>query len=1000
MLVAGLLPTGLFTVPVVASGMPPVADSDVAFTTQDIAVDIFLSASDPEFDTLTYSIVTGPDHGTISGASCVSAGQCTYAPAAGYAGPDAFTWKVNDGTADSNVATIDITVTAIAFQKIVSAGPLTRVQVGNELNCAVDHASDTSPEFFGDTACAALIATGGTLFGPAAIPAGGGANPRTTYTLVSQSGVTGSGTVGDPYRIVTVVDLGTTGLRASETDTYVVGQEAYRTDVAIHNSGAGSVDAVLYRAGDCYLQNSDDGFGAVDAATGAVSCVGSVDNGMGVVVPSDRIEQWYPLSPGSSYYHASFSQVWAWIGSQMPFPDTCRCADFIDNGAGLSWSLTIPAGQTLTRSHLTVFSPVGIQPLTTTKTAASPSTAAGGANSYTITIANPNDVVAGLTAITDTLPASFGYTAGTTTGATTTDPASMAQTLTWSGPFSVPANGTLTLTFGVTVSNTAGIYTNDAGATGTAQFIVLSSGPTASVTVTAGPPPNPPPTSDAGGPYTGTEGSPISLDGTVTNEPGTDTVTQTWSYVVDSGDAGMTCAFGDASLVDTTITCTDDGTVTVTLTVNDGVNTPATTDTATVTIGNANPTVDITAPTEAGSFLTGVTVNVSATITDPGSNDTHTCSIDWGDGTITVGVVAAGLCTGSHAYSTAGGKTITVTITDDDGGVGTDTVGITVTAPVNPAPTSDAGGPYTGTEGSPISLDGTVTNEPGTDTVTQTWSYVVDSGDAGMTCTFGDASLVDTTITCTDDGSVTVTLTVSDGVNTPATTDTASVTLANANPTVSITSPADLATVNVGATVNLTANRGDPGSNDIATSTCSIDWGDGTPITVGTLTATTCTGSHVYAAIGVYTVRVTITDDDTGSAFDEIMLVVVEPGSKVTGGGWVTVPGEGKLRFGLVAQPDGAAAEGEIQVRWGKHRFHGKTVTNLVANKPNASWSGAGRYDGTDGYTYEVRIVDNGNGGGKNKTPDTFAITIRDSGGTIVFSTGPLPLKGGNLKIH
>lgn len=70
-----------------------------------------------------------------------------------------------------------------------------------------------------------------------------------------------------------------------------------------------------------------------------------------------------------------------------------------------------------------------------------------------------------------------------------------------------------------------------------------------------------------------------------------------------------------------------------------------------------------------------------------------------------------------------------------------------------------------------------------------------------------------------------------------------------------------------------------------------------------------------------------------------------------------------------MAAPDGASAKGEIQVRWGTHRFHGKTVTVLLATRPNASWSGSGRYDGAASYTYEVTIVDSGNGGGKNKTP-------------------------------
>ncbi len=120
-----------------------------------------------------------------------------------------------------------------ASQAISSAGPLTRIEISTDLNCAVDHVGDVAPEFFGDTACGTLIATGGTLYGPADIPAGSSASPRTAFTPISQSGVTGSGTAADPYRIVTVVALGSTGLQVTETDSYVVGLETYRTDVAI-----------------------------------------------------------------------------------------------------------------------------------------------------------------------------------------------------------------------------------------------------------------------------------------------------------------------------------------------------------------------------------------------------------------------------------------------------------------------------------------------------------------------------------------------------------------------------------------------------------------------------------------------------------------------------------------------------------------------------------------------------------------------------------------------
>ena len=130
---------------------------------------------------------------------------------------------------------------ASADAAITSSGPLTSIGTTSDLNCSVNHASDLQGEWFADTACATLVASGGTLYGPASIPAGGGASPLTAYTPVSQSPVTGAGTSNDPYKIITVVDLGTSGLRLTQTDTYVVGEESYRTDVQLQNTGNAQV---------------------------------------------------------------------------------------------------------------------------------------------------------------------------------------------------------------------------------------------------------------------------------------------------------------------------------------------------------------------------------------------------------------------------------------------------------------------------------------------------------------------------------------------------------------------------------------------------------------------------------------------------------------------------------------------------------------------------------------------------------------------------------------
>ncbi len=87
----------------------PTADPQSVTTDEDTAKAITLTATDVDGDPLTFSVVTQPTHGTLSG----TAPDLTYTPAANYNGPDSFTFKANDGTVDSNTATISITVTAV-----------------------------------------------------------------------------------------------------------------------------------------------------------------------------------------------------------------------------------------------------------------------------------------------------------------------------------------------------------------------------------------------------------------------------------------------------------------------------------------------------------------------------------------------------------------------------------------------------------------------------------------------------------------------------------------------------------------------------------------------------------------------------------------------------------------------------------------------------------------------------------------------------------------------
>ena len=66
--------------------------------------------SDIDGDPLTVALVTGPTHGTLT---LNANGSFTYTPDADYNGPDSFTYRVNDGTANSNIATVSLTVTPV-----------------------------------------------------------------------------------------------------------------------------------------------------------------------------------------------------------------------------------------------------------------------------------------------------------------------------------------------------------------------------------------------------------------------------------------------------------------------------------------------------------------------------------------------------------------------------------------------------------------------------------------------------------------------------------------------------------------------------------------------------------------------------------------------------------------------------------------------------------------------------------------------------------------------
>lgn len=104
--------TGKVRINVLDVNDPPVALDTAIVTDEDTPVNAQLQAYDTDTPTLTYQRLTGPTHGSITAFNAAT-GEFTYLPNPNYYGPDAMTFRAFDGIANSNPATVSITVNPI-----------------------------------------------------------------------------------------------------------------------------------------------------------------------------------------------------------------------------------------------------------------------------------------------------------------------------------------------------------------------------------------------------------------------------------------------------------------------------------------------------------------------------------------------------------------------------------------------------------------------------------------------------------------------------------------------------------------------------------------------------------------------------------------------------------------------------------------------------------------------------------------------------------------------
>jgi len=234
----GALDSNLATVTITVSAVndAPVAAADTYNTPEDTtltvnAPGVLGNDSDPDGDTLSAVVASGPSHGSLT---LNANGSFTYTPDANYNGTDPFTYRASDGTLASNLATVTITVSA------VNDPPAVTVAAGG--TCGTDDHSGAINLTVGDVDSGATALTlSASSSNPTLLPAGNiafaGSGAARTVTASAVAGRTGTAVV-----TITVSDG-----QATSTVQLTVRSGGNGTDTV---TGADGADLILGQGGN------------------------------------------------------------------------------------------------------------------------------------------------------------------------------------------------------------------------------------------------------------------------------------------------------------------------------------------------------------------------------------------------------------------------------------------------------------------------------------------------------------------------------------------------------------------------------------------------------------------------------------------------------------------------------------------------------------------------------------------------------------------------------
>ena len=903
------------TINVIPVNDPPVAVNDSGTTAHDTVLNSSVSGndSDPEGDTLTYSLGTGPSHGSVT---LNANGTYAYTPSAGYVGSDSFTYSVSDGNGGTATATVNLTVTNAAPNAVNdSATTATNTPVNGDVST-----NDSDPN--GDTltyslgtgpshGSVTLNANGTYTYTPSNGYAGA---DSFTYTANDGHGGTATATVNITVNNappVAVNDSATTATNTAVNGDVSTNDSDANGDTLTYSLGTGpSHGSVTLNANGTYTYTPSNGYRGADSFTYSVS---DGHGGTATATVNLTVNNAPPVAVNDSATTTTNTAVNGDVSTN----------DSDANGDTLTYSLgTGPSHGSVTLNANGTYT-------------YTPSNGYNGSDSFTYSVNDGNGGTATATvnvSVNNTPPvavndsASTAYNTPVNGDVSTNDSDANGDTLTYSLGTG-PSHGSVTLN-----ANGTYTYTPTNGYSGSDSFTYsVSDGhggtATATVNLTVN---NAPPVAVNDSATTATNTAVNGDVSTNDSDPNGDTLT----YSVGTGPSHGSVTLNANGTYTYTPSNGYAGSDSFTYSVSDGHGGTAT-GTVNLTVNNAPPV----AVNDSVSAAYNTAVNGDVSTNDSDANgDTLTYSLGTGPSHGSVTLNANGTYTYTPTNGYTGSDSFTYSVSDGHGGTATATVNVTVGAAPNNPPVVANDSATTATNTAVNGDVSTNDSDPDGDTLT----YSVATGPSHGSVTLNANGTYTYTPANGYAGADSFTYTANDGHGGTATA-TVNLTVTNAPPVA----------VNDNVTTGTnTAVNGDVSTNDSDANGDTLTYSVGTGPSHGSVTLN-ANGTYTYTPSNGYngsdSFTYSVSDGHGGTATATVNVTVnnappVAVNDSVTTGTNTAVNGD-------VSTNDSDANGDTLTYSVGTGPSHGSVTLNANGTY---TYTPANGYAGADSFTYSV----------------------------------------------